>query len=141
MTGSLPAHLTVWSKQRTDSASTRNTRSANQEMESTMKLRSLLPGVSFCLIAFCCSYAQQTAPTAAQIAQQELQRATALLSLTADQQTAALAIFTAEATSEVTLQASSSTLNKTLDTAITSGDVSGITTTAASIGTLEGQLT
>jgi Spy/CpxP family protein refolding chaperone len=109
-------------------------------MEITMKFRSLLLGVSVSLAPLA-GVAQQAQPTPAQIAEHEVQRATALFSLTTDQQTAALAIFTAEATSAATLQESSRSLDKTLDSAITSGEASAIATTAASLGTVDGELT
>jgi Spy/CpxP family protein refolding chaperone len=109
-------------------------------MEITMKFGSLLLGVSISLAPLA-GVAQQPQPTPAQIAEHEVQRATALFSLTTDQQTAALAILTAEATSAATLQQSSRSLDKALDTAITSGEASAITTTAASLGTVDGELT
>lgn len=85
--------------------------------------------------------AQPSPPTPAQMAQHQVERYTQELSLDTSQQTQALAIFTEEATSAQTLQQSAHTLHTTLNTAITTANSSAISQTAASLGTIEGQLT
>jgi Spy/CpxP family protein refolding chaperone len=62
-----------------------------------------------------------------------------LLTLTMAQQTQATTIFTNEATAVSALMASMKTARSTLETAIQSGDSSGITTQATEIGSLTTQ--
>ena len=86
-------------------------------------------------------YGQHTPPTPAQMAQHEVQRYTALLTLTADQQTQATTIFTTEATSVAQVIEDEKALHSTLQTAITGNDVAAINQTAISLGQLDGQVT
>ena len=106
-------------------------------MKSYSKVLSLTCALAFAATA----YGQHTPPTAAQMAQHQVQRFTAILSLTSEQQTKALAIFTSEATSSQALRSNEHTLHTTLQTAITADDLPTIASTAASLGQLEGEQT
>ena len=106
-------------------------------MKSYPKLLSLTCALAFAATAL----GQRTPPTPAQMAQHEVQRYTAMLTLTSDQQTKALAIFTAEATSSQALHATEHTLHTTLETAVTADDLATIAATASSLGQLNGEMT
>ncbi len=85
------------------------------------------------------AYGQHTPPSPAQMAEHEVQRYTALLTLTAEQQAQATTIFTTEATTTQSLFANEKTLHTTLKTAINSNDTASINQTAASLGQLDGE--
>jgi Spy/CpxP family protein refolding chaperone len=85
--------------------------------------------------------AQRTPPSPSEMAQHQVERYTALLSLTAEQQTQATTIFTTEATSSSALRTNERGLHETLKTAIINNDTASITQTATSLGQLEGQMT
>ena len=97
----------------------------------------LITALSFVSIAS----AQNTPPTLVQIAQHEVQRYTALLTLTSAQQEQATTIFTSKATAEASLHATEHTDREALNTAIKSGNTATIQTVAAELGTLEGSMT
>jgi Spy/CpxP family protein refolding chaperone len=82
-----------------------------------------------------------TPPTPAQMAQHQVQRLTTLLSLTSEQQTEALTIFTNSAIANATVHTNMKTAQTALKTAIEANDAATINTTATGIGVLEGQLT
>jgi Spy/CpxP family protein refolding chaperone len=106
-----------------------------------MKACTALVSSSCLFMVMATAHAQQTPPTAAQIAEHEVQFYTAVLSLTSEQQTEALEIFTVEATSASTIEASEQTLHNTLESGITSGNSSVISQTASSLGYMDGELT
>lgn len=85
--------------------------------------------------------AQYGPPTAAQMAQHEVQRYTAQLSLTSAQQEEATTIFTAAAAAESTLREQQHTARTALAAAIVSGDTATIGQAATMMGTLEGEMT
>ncbi len=85
--------------------------------------------------------AQSGAPTAAQMAQHEVQHYTERLSLTSAQQEEATTIFTAAAASESTMREQQHTAHTALAAAIVSGDTATIGQAATMLGTLEGEMT
>jgi Spy/CpxP family protein refolding chaperone len=78
-------------------------------------------------------------PTPAQIVANRVARLTAILSLTAEQQTEATTIFTNEQTTVSNLFASMRTARTALKTAVTSNDQAAIATQATQIGNLTTQ--
>lgn len=81
----------------------------------------------------------QTAPTAAQLAQAQLQRYTIGLGLSSTQQEEALTIFTTEETTEISVRTAEQTANASLLTAVEANDTSAIATLSATLGGLHGQ--
>lgn len=84
-------------------------------------------------------FAQRTPPTPAEVAQREVARYTALLTLTQAQQEQATAIFTAEATDEQGTRQTERTARQALETAVENNDTASIQQQAASLGQLQGQ--
>ncbi len=80
--------------------------------------------------------APPTPPPAAQMVSSRVSRLTALLSLTSAQQASITTIFTNEATAARNLRTSMQTTRQNLETAIQSGDSSGIASAAQQIGQL-----
>ena len=78
-------------------------------------------------------------PNPSELAQHEVARYTALLSLTQAQQDQATAIFTAEATEEQGLRQNERAAHQALETAVTGGDTGAIQQQAAALGQLQGQ--
>lgn len=96
------------------------------------------------VLAVSAAFAQTTpptsAPTPAQLAPNLVARLKVLLDLTSAQQTSATTIFSAEFTSLASTKTSLQTAQSTLTTDIENNDTSGISTEAAAIGTLVGQV-
>lgn len=87
-----------------------------------------------------CTFGQTTtAPTAAELVAERVARLTALLTLTAAEQTQATTIFTAEETAVSTLRTSIQTAQTAIQTAVEKNDLTGINTQAAQIGSLTTQ--
>ena len=105
-----------------------------------MKLRATAAIIVWAALSTCLR-AQSTPPTPAQMAQREVQQYSSLLTLTSEQQEQALTIYTAAATTTEPLQTSERTLHQTLETAITTGEASVISQTAASLGQINGEIT
>ncbi len=82
---------------------------------------------------------QRTPPSPAEMAQHEVARYTALLSLTQAQQDQATAIFTAEATEEQGYRQNERAARQALETAVTGGDTAAIQQQATALGQLQGQ--
>lgn len=80
-------------------------------------------------------------PTPARMTAHQVARLTTLLSLTAEQQTQATAIFTTEQTAMSSLFPSMQSAHKALQAAVRTQDTAAITTLAAQIGTLTTQET
>jgi hypothetical protein len=80
-----------------------------------------------------------TAPTVAQQVAQRVAQLTTLLDLTTGQQSTATTIFTVEQTALDSIQTSEQTARTALQTAITSNSATGISSAAATIGTLATQ--
>ena len=81
----------------------------------------------------------QTAPTAAQMAQQMVQRYAVVLGLSSTQEEQALTIYTAEATTEATVRTSEQAARAELVIAIEADNATTITSLSATLGELEGQ--
>jgi Spy/CpxP family protein refolding chaperone len=105
-----------------------------------MKIHRTLLACACSLLLAGSALAQHTPPNPAQMAQHQVQRYTALLSLNAEQQTQATTIFTTEATSAAALMANEKSLHAALKTAITNNDAAAITQTATSLGQINGQM-
>jgi Spy/CpxP family protein refolding chaperone len=84
--------------------------------------------------------AQRTPPTPSEMAQHQVERYTDILTLTSEQQAAALTLFTTEATAVEPLHQTERTLHTTLETAITNDDLGTIASTATQLGTINGQI-
>ena len=85
--------------------------------------------------------AQNTPPSAASMAQRQVQRLTQQLSLTSSQQTQATTIFTTEYTANQAVMASLQQARTSLAAAIKANNSGDIGTISSQIGTLEGQMT
>jgi hypothetical protein len=105
-----------------------------------MRLHTTLLAAACTLLPVAAVQAQRTPPAPADMAQHQVQRYTALLSLTPEQQTEATNIFTAEATSSQALRASERTLHQSLHTAVANGDLASITETSTRLGQIEGEM-
>lgn len=81
----------------------------------------------------------QTAPTAAQLAQGDVQRYAMVLGLSSTQQEQALTIFTTEETAEASIRTAERTAEASLLTAIEGADTATIATLSATLGGLHGQ--
>ena len=83
----------------------------------------------------------QNAPDPATMIQHRVQRLTALLGLTTDQQTQATTIFTTAQSATAPVLTSIKTARTSLQAAVKSNTAAAIDSESAQIGTLEGQLT
>lgn len=81
----------------------------------------------------------QTAPTAAQLAQMDVQRYTMVLGLSSSEQETALTLFTTQETAEASIRTAEQTAQKALLTAIEANDTASIATLSATLGGLHGQ--
>lgn len=81
----------------------------------------------------------QSAPTAAQLAQADVQRYVMMLGLSSTQQEQALTIFTTEETAETSIHTAERTAETSLLAAIESNDTATIATLSATLGGLHGQ--
>jgi Spy/CpxP family protein refolding chaperone len=83
----------------------------------------------------------RTAPDPAKLAQRRVDRLTAFLTLTTDQQTQAKTLYTAAASSAASLQSGLRTARRALINAERNNDTATIDQESSTIGTLTGQLT
>ena len=81
----------------------------------------------------------QTAPSAAQLAQGDVQRYVMVLGLSSTEQEEALTIFTTEETVETSIHTAEQTAQASLLTAIEGNDTATIATLSATLGGLHGQ--
>ena len=103
-------------------------------------MKRTLKYISFGILCAGLSLAQHTPATPATMVQHQVQHLTTQLGLNATQQGQATTIFTNEMTANQSVMASLKTARTSLTAAIKSNNTGDISTLAAQIGTLEGQM-